>query len=145
MTISSFQAAKIVCSLGEGIITNLKLQKILYLCHLFYLGETNTPLIDEEFEAWYYGPVLPSVYEKMKLFGNRPIRDIFHNVSLDENAPETFFIQEKFREISNKSAWDLVLMTHLKGGAWEKHFDNCDINVKIPTADIIHEYMKFYA
>lgn len=144
MTITSFTAAQKVCDLSGWTITNLKLQKIIYLCHLSYLGEKKKPLVDEEFEAWYYGPVLPLLYDKMKVFSNRPITDIFFNVHTDESSPEIAFIREKYRDISSRSAWDLVLMTHLKGGAWEKHFDEDQRHKKIPNFDILEEYKTFY-
>lgn len=43
-------------------ISNLKLQKLLYFSWLEYYRRNGTPLFEEEFEAWKYGPVVPSVY-----------------------------------------------------------------------------------
>lgn len=54
-------------------ITPLKLQKLLYFCHADYLVSYNVPLLEDEFEAWSYGPVLPMVYHEFKDFGTRPI------------------------------------------------------------------------
>ena len=147
MTISPFKAAKIICQLNdEGSINTLKLQKILYLLNINYMGITKTPLINEEFEARKSGPVLYSVYEKMKVFGSRPIRDIFHGVSIDNDAPETKFIIKNFKEINEKTLWDLIVLTHLKGGAWEK---NCitGTNFKfkiISNSDIADEYESLH-
>ena len=147
MTISPFKATKIICSLNdEGNINNLKLQKILYLLNINYMGLTKTPLINEEFEARKSGPVLYSVYEKMKVFGSRPIGDIFHGMSIDNDAPETKFIIKNFKEISEMTLWDLIVLTHLKGGAWEK---NCSTepNFKfkiISNSDIADEYESLH-
>ena len=145
MTISSFEAAYEICKLSNWTITNLKLQKILYLSHLFYLGKNKVPLFDEEFEAWLHGPVLPSLYKHVKVFGSRPITNVFSSVSEKKDSPELLFLEEKFKELENISAWDLVVMTHLKGGAWEKHFNKENRNIKIPSQDILEEYNKFYA
>jgi uncharacterized phage-associated protein len=41
-------------------LTPMKLQKLLYLAHGYYVAITGQPLIDEDFEAWKYGPVAPS-------------------------------------------------------------------------------------
>jgi len=55
-------------------ITPMKLQKLVYFAHGWYLSLTNgQPLIDEKIEAWRYGPVVPSLYHEFKSHGNRPI------------------------------------------------------------------------
>jgi uncharacterized phage-associated protein len=46
-----------------------KLQKLLYYIEAWHLVHIGTPLIDEEFQAWVHGPVLPSLYHKLKEFG----------------------------------------------------------------------------
>ena len=53
---------------GE-LMTNMKLQKMLYYQQGFHLAYFETPLFDEDIEAWMYGPVVPSMYEKYKEFG----------------------------------------------------------------------------
>ena len=55
-------------------ITPLKLQKLLFFIHSDYLKSSGVPLLDQEFEAWSYGPVLPSVYREFKQFSGRAIR-----------------------------------------------------------------------
>ena len=56
----------------EG-ITNLKLQKVLYLAQAYYLAKLGKPLFTEKLEAWDYGPVVPEVYRKLKRHGSKPI------------------------------------------------------------------------
>jgi len=43
-------------------ITPLKLQKLVYFAHGWYLGFTGEPLLNEGIQAWEYGPVIPSLY-----------------------------------------------------------------------------------
>lgn len=50
-------------------LTQMKLQKLVYFAHGWHMALCNTPLVDEEFQAWRYGPVIPSVYHKFKSFG----------------------------------------------------------------------------
>ncbi len=41
-------------------ITPLKIQKLVYIAHGWFLAVTDKPLVDDEFvEAWQYGPVFP--------------------------------------------------------------------------------------
>ena len=57
---------------GE-LMTNLKLQKMLYYQQGFHLAYFGTPLFDDEIEAWMYGPVVPSVYNHYKGNGRNGI------------------------------------------------------------------------
>ncbi|MCL6584270.1 MAG: DUF4065 domain-containing protein [bacterium] len=59
-------------SKGEK-LTLMKLLKLIYFAHGWHLAITGKPLIDEQVEAWQYGPVIPSVYHEFKGFGNQPI------------------------------------------------------------------------
>jgi uncharacterized phage-associated protein len=49
------------------LLTNKKLQKLLYYIEAWSLVHINS-IIDEEFEAWVHGPVIPSVYQEYKKF-----------------------------------------------------------------------------
>ena len=45
-------------------ITVMKLIKILWFAYGFWLALTKKRLFDEQFEAWRYGPVVPSIYHE---------------------------------------------------------------------------------
>ena len=55
-------------------ITPMKLVKLVYIAHGWHLGITNNALIDENPEAWKYGPVIPRVYHTFKKFGKNPVK-----------------------------------------------------------------------
>jgi uncharacterized phage-associated protein len=67
--------AQYVLSYGNSkgdVLTNKKLQKLLYYIeawNLVYFGS----VIDENFEAWIHGPVVPEVYRSFREFGYSPI------------------------------------------------------------------------
>lgn len=140
MAITSSQAAKIVCELSDWEVTNSFLQKIIYLAHMVYLGRTNKDLVDEQFEAWDYGPVLPELYQKIKYFGNNPIQDIFYGISVEKEREEYQYLELACRHFLNKSPSYLVALTHRKDGAWWKNYKPNILNIKIPRGDIIKEY-----
>lgn len=50
---------------GE-LITNLKLQKLLYYAQGWHLAHKNENLFEDKFEAWVHGPVIPSIYRKYR-------------------------------------------------------------------------------
>lgn len=149
MTLSAFRVAQKICSLSDWSITNLQLQKIMYLSHLFYMGENDgARLILEPFEAWKYGPVLPNIYNRAKLFQNRPVANIFYGSKvLKEDdlvySEEAKFIKEKYIKFARNTASELVKMTHLKNGAWEKAYLR-KINSPLLDEDISQEYKDFY-
>lgn len=55
----------------EYLISNLKLQKLLYFVQAYYLGltEEHNPCFSEDFQAWDFGPVIPKVYKTFKIYG----------------------------------------------------------------------------
>lgn len=60
---------------GE-VITHLKLQKLLYYTQSWYMAFNKVPLINEKFQAWVHGPVLPRIYDKLKWYGYNPIHKV---------------------------------------------------------------------
>lgn len=58
-------------SLDTGIpVTPMKLLKLVYIAHGWYLALSGEDLINEGVQAWKFGPVIPSVYHKFKIYGN---------------------------------------------------------------------------
>ncbi len=54
---------------NNDLISNLKLQKVLYFIQAKFLTEVGYPCFKEEIEAWDFGPVIPSVYHEYKQHG----------------------------------------------------------------------------
>lgn len=54
-------------------LTQMKLQKMLFFAQGWYFAIYGEPLFEEDFEAWEYGPVIPSVYSEFRDFGMRGI------------------------------------------------------------------------
>lgn len=55
-------------------LTHMAVHKVAYFAHGWHLAQAGAPLIAEEFEAWEYGPVLPTVYAAFKDAGRQPVR-----------------------------------------------------------------------
>lgn len=47
-------------------MSHLKLQKLLYYCEAYHLAAFNSPLIEENFEAWVHGPVCREIFNNYK-------------------------------------------------------------------------------
>ena len=57
-------------------ISHLKIQKLVYIAHGWYLAIKGEPLVGDEYaEAWQYGPVFPSLYHEFKIHGSGHITE----------------------------------------------------------------------
>lgn len=57
------------CNENYYLISNFKLQKILYFVQAFFLEAKNEECFREEIEAWDFGPVVPEVYREYRKYG----------------------------------------------------------------------------
>ena len=140
MAIDVFVAAKTLGIECGWCVSNLKMQRILYLAHLVYTGKTKERLIKTPFEAWDYGPVQPTLYHKLKRFGARYVNDIFfREFPLQEGDKEFGILREmsEFREFPTSS---LIAITHKEGGAWSKVYQPGISDMVIPDKFIFDEY-----
>lgn len=94
---------------GE-LLTNLKLQKLLFYAQAWYLVLQNKPLFSEDFQAWVHGPALPSQYQRFKKFEWRPITEEITPPTLVENIRSHFIEIVDVFGVETASA--LELMTH---------------------------------
>jgi len=143
MPLTSFQAARKVCELGGWKVTNLGLQKILYIAQMIFMGENNgARLIDTDFEAWDYGPVSPEVYRRVRMFGANPIQDVFFGVARPNDRLRETALQDVMKFLAGKKPAELVAITHWKEGAWAKNYQPGAFGIVIPDKDILDEYRK---
>lgn len=143
MSITPLQAAKNICELGHWKVSNLSLQKILYFCHMVYMGRNEGKfLLDESFEAWMYGPVLPSLYHTLKIFGSKHITNSFSGVEDILEDDTRSFLAEVGGALLKRDPWDLVTLTHTKEGAWAKNYEPY-CQREISNKDILEEYKVF--
>lgn len=49
-------------------VNNLRLQKLLYFVQAEFMVSKNSPCFLDKIEAWAWGPVVPSVHQKYKVF-----------------------------------------------------------------------------
>lgn len=98
---------------GE-LLTNLKLQKLVFYAQAWHLANYGRPLFDEEFQAWVHGPVLPLLYAKYKENGYRPIlRDVkIEDVEKKFTEEVVSYLNDVAQAYMRYNAYELELMTH---------------------------------
>lgn len=139
----------------DYVITNLRLQKLLYFVQAYYLCFTSEkePCFKDEIEAWDFGPVVPAVYREFKIYGSGSIPKINYYISfdsqdewnakreqLDENKipkDDRDIIASVVDQFSSYSTTDLVSLTH-RQQPWKNAYAR-SIN-RVISKDSIKEY-----
>jgi len=119
----------------EG-ITNLKLQKILYLAQAYFLSKFDKPLFDDQIEAWTYGPVIPTIYHLYKLCGNTPIIDIEDKSKISQE--DKIILDKVWDSFGGYSSRKLVDITH-SHAPWKEAYAT---QTKIISNSAIKAYYK---
>ena len=96
--------------LKGSLITNLKLQKLLYYAQGWYLVIEDDLLFQDRIEAWIHGPVVPTVYREYKKFRWMPIDKQPQKVGLPRQIEE--FLDEFLSFFLPIDAYKLEQMTH---------------------------------
>lgn len=117
---------------NQELLSNLKLQKLLYYAQGLHLVENRSPLFKDRIMAWQYGPVVPNVYHKYKDYeaGGIPADEKFDPLSIDENARD--FIDVIFEFFGQYSAIRLMQLAHA---------DQCYIDAGVNN-EITHKAMQ---
>ncbi len=149
MAIDVLQAAKHLCDRVDWKYSNIELQKLIYVSHMFYLGRTKNSLVKGTFQAWDYGPVHPKLYNHIKknLCGSSPIPEFVFSTIKDldreQYGEQVSILDEQSDLYPPGSARRLVSKTHEEGRAWEKNYIYEERGIVIRNEDILKEYDEF--
>lgn len=105
---------------NDCIITNLKLNKLVYFAQVLSLKQDGIPLFSDSVEAWEYGPVVRDVYQRFKRYGSAPIPP--QGGSFRLNARSQSIVNSVADRYACLTAFDLVELSHKKGGAWSRAY-----------------------
>jgi uncharacterized phage-associated protein len=131
-------------------INQMKLQKMLYFAHGYHLILYKKPLIKEIFQAWKYGPVIPSVYHSCKIYGSGDIIDTSYFISINGEPNLKLIDSESLNTINitweilkDISGLALSSWTHTEGSPWIKHYIEGVNDIPIPNKDIEEYFSSF--
>ncbi len=94
------------------LISNLKVQKLVYYAQGFHLAVFGTPLFEDPIKAWTHGPVVEELYHLFKQYGPGPIprpKEVQSNVL---PGPVRNLLNEVYNVYGQYDAWKLRNMTH---------------------------------
>lgn len=94
---------------GE-ILTNLKLQKLVYYAQAWHLALYEQPLFAEDCQAWVHGPVIPSLYRRFRDYRWQPITSEVEMPDMSEALRS--HLEEILDVFGPETAVGLEIMTH---------------------------------
>ncbi len=121
----------------------MKLQKLVYIAHGWCLALLDQPLLEDDVEAWKWGPVIRSIYREFAIYGPDPIV---------WNAPAAFFPArlDKTIEVVLERVWqvykrytasELSGMTHQANTPWKQSYREDGPPARIPNDAIKNHYL----
>ena len=126
------------CSNEGNPITNMELQRILYFCQKYFLQVYERPMFDDEFEAWPFGPCVPSIHYFFGVFGANPIQCVYEGIEIGKaKLPK---IHRITREKRNQNTWEIPGLKEYQGDAWESAYKQGN-HTLIPKEWIENELM----
>lgn len=104
-------------------ITPMQLLKLVYMAHGWYLGYTGKPLINEQVQAWRHGPVIKTLYDKIKHFGSGAVTGLiadnpFGSLPSPVGGDATPLLDGVWRNYARFSGLELSELTHQRGTPW---------------------------
>jgi uncharacterized phage-associated protein len=133
-------------------VTQMKLQKLIYFAHGIYLAAHHEPIINEHFQAWRFGPVIPQVYHEYKYYGSNPIMDtdwlfMFSkepDLSIIDNAAQSA-VNTTWAALKDANAIKLSNWTHQKGSPWSKFYVDGISDIIIPNGEIEKYFIETFS
>lgn len=114
-------------------IDEMKLHKLLYFTQRECIIQKDTPMFEDQFEAWKYGPVMRKVHLGFK-------SGVLSHYPADDDLKEYKSVFDKiFTSYAPKKSWSLSMLTHGEY-SWKKAREgyapdeHCEVEMK--TSDI---------
>jgi uncharacterized phage-associated protein len=119
------------------LMSNMKIQKLVYYAQGFNLAITDSPLFPEPIEAWDHGPVCIPLYHEYKQFGSGSIPIPYDVDALSIFSKKAHGILDMVHIYYGQfSAWKLRNLTH-EEEPWVRAFAR-------GRSEISHEDMQRY-
>lgn len=112
-------------------LTPMKLQKLMFYAQSWSLKIYDAPIFDDFFAKWRYGPVIPSLYHKVKMYGANNITSMIVDFkvesgnlfSIQPTVPDSDIkinaLVDKITEVYGElRGTQLSFLTHQPGTAW---------------------------
>lgn len=141
-----------ICTKENKPISNIQLQKILYVLQYGYLKVFKKRLFRDRFLVWKTGLIEPTSYSKYVAGGGNPIYEYEDNSYLI-NEKDLLQIREAVRELRDYNPYQLSLSTKTMKKTWKRLYNHglglgqlipnrklIDKRINLSLKDLILEY-----
>ena len=124
----------------QELLSNMKLQKLVYYAQGLHLVLNDAPLFQERIEAWTYGPVVAELYHAYKRYNSSgiPANKDFDPQSIDKDIRE--LLDEIFDVFGQFSAIRLMELAH-EDQCWKDADNGEEISIK-SMKECLKKYLK---
>ena len=123
-------------------LTPMQLLKLVYIAHGWMLALYNRPLIREDIQAWQYGPVIPSLYNKIRRYKSGPVTEVSPSDGETLDQDETSIVQQVYEKYGQLSGPALSQLTHAQDTPWDVIYDKYSFGRVIPNHLIKDYYVR---
>ncbi len=126
----------------EKSLTNMQLQKLVYIAHGYSLARLRQPLFHNNIHAFEWGPVIPNLYKTLRHYGAGEVKDYISTDAppVAEDSQEMEIIREVWQDYGELSGLELSDLTHRKGTPWSETWRNNPFGVI--SDELIAEYYR---
>jgi uncharacterized phage-associated protein len=125
-------------------VTQMQLQKMVFYAHGYNFAIYDGPLVEQDFEAWRYGPVIPDIYQQYKFYGSSRVFNLlkidtpFNNLAeLNGLSPRAKRSVDYTWNVTKKlDATILSAWTHQQGSPWSDVYEEDVNHIVIPNESI---------
>ncbi|OZC35628.1 hypothetical protein B9Q17_00850 [Marinobacter vinifirmus] len=125
-------------------LTPMQLLKLVYIAHGWTLGLLSRPLVDDDVEAWRYGPVIPAVYHAVKHYRDSPVSRIDTATPAHLDPEEADIVDQVLTIYGDKNGIMLSSITHQPNTPWDKTWRSFGKNAVISNDVIEAHYASLY-
>lgn len=124
--------------------TPLQIQKLVFFAHAWALAFHHQPLLEREFEAWTYGPVMPAIYHNLSYYGGGPVTQpiLARETPFDEH--EMSILTQVYDIYGKFDGLQLSAMSHTPGGPWDRTWKKYSRQSVIPDDLIERHFSEVY-
>lgn len=137
---------------GQDGAEHMKLQKLVYIAHGWWLSVNDDPILNEQPQVWRHGPVFPTLYHVMKEHGGARIRHpksaLFNREPdrVKDNDDVCRLINWVWAKYHRMTGFMLSDLTHEEGSPWQLTAARYDYkvprNTPIPNETIKAHYKR---
>lgn len=134
-------------------LSHMQIQKLVYLAHGWCMAVTGKELVEDDIEAWEFGPVIRRLYDALRQYGasevSRLIRwgqdtpfpsDDAETAIAQLSAEEEAVINKVWDTYGKYRAFQLSALTHSPDSPWSKVYKPSEN--KVIDNNLIYDYFS---